>query len=133
MTSQCPIKVKQAAFLVDECRTEFLIADYGSDCFVQITQVGKVGKLIKAVRDKPDHLDGFSTYTITSLLGADDEKIDVLARQIVEELNSTPPYKSLLLGYSCKKLPPFSTILSVLKDLGLKSNKGNAAPLPISM
>ena len=38
-------------------------------------QVGKVGKLIKAVRDKPDHLDGFSTYTITSLLGADDEKV----------------------------------------------------------
>jgi len=133
MTSQCPVKVRQAAFSIEGSRTEFLVADYKSDCFVQITQVGKVGKLIKAVRDKPDHLDGYSTYTITSLLGADDEKIDVLARQIVEELNSKPPYKSLLLGYSCKKLPPFSTILSVLRDLGLKSNTGNAIPPPISM
>ena len=40
-----------------------------------IVQVGKVGKIVKAVRDKPDHLDGFSTYTITNLLGADDEKV----------------------------------------------------------
>jgi len=133
MTSKCPVKVNQAAFLIEGSQTEFLVADYGSDCFVQISQVGKVGKLIKAVRDKPDHLDGFSTYTITNLLGADDEKIDVLARQIVEELNSKPPYKSLLLGYSCKKLPPFSTILSVLKDLGLKLNNVNAIPPPIAM
>ena len=39
MTSQCPVKVKQAAFLIKGSQTEFLVADYGSDCFVQITQV----------------------------------------------------------------------------------------------
>ena len=39
MTSQCPVKVRQAAFLIEGSRTEFLIADYKSDCFVQITQV----------------------------------------------------------------------------------------------
>ena len=37
-----------------------------------------MGKLIKAVRDKPDSLDGFSTYTITNLLGADDEKVFIM-------------------------------------------------------
>ncbi|KAL5246613.1 hypothetical protein ACHWQZ_G018730 [Mnemiopsis leidyi] len=95
-------------------------------------KVGKVGKLIKAVRDKPDHLEGFSTYTITNLLGASDEKIDVLARQIVAELNKSPPYKSLLLGFSCKKIPPFTLILNILKNLGLKSVVHNAVPLPIA-
>ena len=39
MTGQCPVKVKQAAYKIGNQNTEFLIADYGSICFVQITQV----------------------------------------------------------------------------------------------
>ena len=39
MTSKCPVKVKQAAFVIEGSNTEFLVADYGTDCFVQISQV----------------------------------------------------------------------------------------------
>jgi len=119
MTGQCPVKVKQAAYKIGNQNTEFLIADYGSICFVQITQIGKVGKLTFAARDKPDNLEGNSTFTINSLIGIENEKVDVLARQIVAELNKSPPYKTLLLGYSCIADPPFRKIISILKDLGL--------------
>ena len=36
---KCSVKVNQGAFLIEGVSTEFLVADYGSDCFVQISQV----------------------------------------------------------------------------------------------
>jgi len=119
--NKCPVKVKQAGFVLEEKETEFLTADYGSHLLVQITQVGKVGRLVLASRDKPAEVEGHSTFSITYLLGSEDEKVDLLARQIVERLNLSPPYKPLLLSYSCSTHPPLQTLIKVLADLGVGS------------
>lgn len=119
--TKCPVKVRQAGFVLEEKETEFLTADYGSHFFVQITQVGKVGRLILASRDKPNEVEGHSTFSITNLLGLEDERVDLLARQIVEKLNISPPYKPLLLSYSCKTHPPLQTLVKILSDLGITS------------
>lgn len=122
MSMKCPILVKKKGFVIDNTPTEFVVVDYKTHLLIQITQVGRVGKLVRALRDKPDQLDGNSTFTISNFLGSNDDKLDVLALQLVTALNLHPPYKSLLLAYSCKTSPSISTLLNILRDIGI----GNA-------
>lgn len=121
MSTSCPVKFRTTTRTLNSIPTEFILADYGSHLLFQITQVGKVGWLVKATRDKPEILDGKSTFSIVNLLGPDEERVDLLARIVVEKVNLKPPYKSLLLGYSCNKHHPTpKEVCEVLGELGIK-------------
>lgn len=117
MHNKCPIKSVQSSYKFEDKTTDFVLVDYGSHIFFQVTQVGKVGRLVQATRDKPHHLEGRSTFSISNLLGTEDEQVDLVARQLVEKLNKVPPYKHLLLSYCCLDQLPIKAIHSIFDKL----------------
>lgn len=78
----------------------YLIVVFANQVFVIITQVNKVGSVLKAWSEP--RIDGGSRYLIENMLGRrDDPLLNLYARQLVERFNQVSP-KPLLLAISLK-------------------------------
>eukprot|EP00160_Parvularia_atlantis_P000239 Unigene10194_Nuclearia_a/m.31131 Unigene10194_Nuclearia_a/g.31131 ORF Unigene10194_Nuclearia_a/g.31131 Unigene10194_Nuclearia_a/m.31131 type:complete len:143 (-) Unigene10194_Nuclearia_a:52-480(-) len=101
-TSPFPITTRQHVTVVRGVRTELLAQAYADHILLIVSQLGKVGSLIRASRNVDEHGRGTGTYSIHCLLGRrDDETLMVYAREIVERVASAQGegnVRPLLLG-----------------------------------
>lgn len=104
-----PVTVLHAA-LVGGSHTDLVVTRYTNRLFLAVTQVGKLGTICEARRDKLQEGSGLEfpgagrvIYSVTVLLGQDKEEVSLLARILAEKLELTQP---LVLCVGIKNLSP---------------------------
>jgi hypothetical protein len=104
-STQYPFRLKQFAAIIDNVHTEFVITDYGDQIFFIITQLNKLGTILRGKKDSiiGNSADECSLYSVQTLLGKrDDSLLELFARQLTEMVNANSPQKSVVLAISLK-------------------------------
>lgn len=91
--------------LVDGTPTDLVVTRYTDRLFVCVTQLGKVGSLVEARRERVEAggPGGREVYTVTVLLGQEREEVVLVARILAQRLQLATP---LLLSVGARELTP---------------------------
>lgn len=94
--SSAPDTVIHSA-LVHEVFTELVVTRYSDRLFLAVTQLGKLGTILEARREKVQEGAvqgagaGRTVYSVAVLLGQEREEVTLLARILAEKLQLTQP------------------------------------------
>jgi hypothetical protein len=91
--------------LVQGLQTDLVITNFTNKTLLVLTQLRKLGTVLEisrdSVRNAAEGSSGRTVYTITTLLGSEDEEILLFARILAERLNLAKP---VLLTLAVKQL-----------------------------
>jgi len=115
---QFPVVTKQFASLVQGEHTEFVLSSFSDHVFILVTQINKIGTMIKARKDLD--IEGSSSYTIHTMLGKRDPNVEVYARRLIEITSSQGCPKPIIVSISLKKdnndPQTFKQVISVIAE-----------------
>lgn len=105
-----PPNTRLHAALVEGVHTDLVVTRYTDRLFLAVTQVGKLGTICEARRDRVEEGTGLGgtrqgrvIYSVALLLGQDKEEVSLLARILAEKLELNQP---LVLCVGIKVLTP---------------------------
>jgi len=93
-TSKAPVTTLVAT-KVDGVHTDLVVTDYSDRLFIVVSQLGKLGTICEARREKAqtqqgggigDEGAGRPVYTVSTLLGKESEEVELVARLLAEKL-----------------------------------------------
>jgi len=93
--------------LVGGAHTDLVVTRYTDRLFLCVTQLGKLGSLVEARRERVEEAGpgGRLVYTVTVLLGQEREEVVLLARILAQRLQLATP---LVLSVGVRDLTPMA-------------------------
>jgi len=97
-TSKAPV-TSLTATKVGGVHTDLVVTDYSDRLFIVVSQLGKLGTICEARREKAqsqqggigDEGAGRPVYTVSTLLGKESEEVELVARLLAEKLALRKP------------------------------------------
>lgn len=96
-----PVPAKQFSAVIQGNQTDFVLCSYDDYIFVLATQLGKMGTLLLARKEKGHGAQ--MTFSVNVLMGKHDESmLQACARQLIENISHTSSSRPLLLSVGLK-------------------------------
>ena len=106
------IKPNIFASTIKGIHTDFVLTHFIDKTFLVISQYSKLGAIVEVTRE-PIQAEDDEIYQIKSLLGANDENIELTARYLAKNLQITRP---LLISLALKDPVPTKESLNLLVE-----------------
>jgi len=113
-------KQLQFAYEIEGVHTDFIITSFDSMVFIIVTQLEKIGSLVKAFKDSELAASGEHSYSMHTLLGSRNDKyVELLARQLIESISKSGE-RQLILATGFKPKSVSMAFLKAVLDLIVK-------------